>query len=168
MSIVAAVTDTVKALMAKHKESFERDAMDRVNARKEPPANEQEMKWALESEYNTIQSNLVQEQVLDKWTGMAKELIEQANSSYDELFVQAMVDAMKLTHKTIQSEFWLRMIKVMDKNSKLADSHFDPRNAWTKDVLARMIFAHTHSVEVDILRGMSENELWEFRTKNRK
>lgn len=79
-----------------------------------------------------------------------------------------MLEAIQTTHRHIQSEFWLRMLKVMESVSTADDRYFDPRNAWTKDFLTRMIFAYKNSTEVDILRCMTEKELWEFRIRNRK
>ena len=168
MSKVTEISATVEAFMGKHKDSFLDDAKKRALARTNPPANDQELEWATQSEYSSIKSELVEEQVKDTWIAMFKETIEQANSSFDDLFVAAMLEAIQTSHRRIQSEFWLRMLKVMEKVSTAGNRHFDPRNEWTKDFLARMIFSYTHSTEVDILRNMSEDELFNFRTQPNK
>ena len=168
MSIVTKITEEVKATMNKYAEQFKQDAIKRVEARAEQPANEMERGWAIDSEWNSIQSELVKEAVHEAWVEMFKQTIDQANSSYDREFEAAMLEAIQTTHRHIQGEFWLRMLKVMEAVSKADDCQFDPRNAWTKDFLARMIFAYANSIEVDILRGMTEKELWEFRVNNRK
>lgn len=168
MSIVNTITDQVKSDMNKYAEQFKQDAIKRVDAREVPPANEMERGWAIDSEWNSIQSELVKEAVHEAWVEMFKQTIDQATSSYDREFEAAMLEAIQTTHRHIQSEFWLRMLKVMESVATADDCYFDPRNAWTKDFLARMIFAYKNSTEVDILRCMTEKELWEFRIRNRK
>lgn len=168
MSIVDKITDQVKSDMNKYAEQFKQDAIKRVDAREVPPANEMERDWAIDSEWNSIQSEMVREQVKEEWVKQFQFTIDQANSSFDELFVESMVTAIQTTHRHIQSEFWLRMLKVMESVATADDCYFDPRNAWTKDFLTRMIFAYKNSTEVDILRCMTEKELWEFRIRNSK
>lgn len=163
MSIVTKITEEVKATMNKYAEQFKQDAIKRVEARAEQPANEMERGWAIDSEWNSIQSELVKEAVHEAWVEMFKQTIDQANSSYDREFEAAMLEAIQTTHRTIQSEFWLRMLKVIDAVAKADSCYFDPRNAWTKEVCERMIFSYTHSVEVDILRNMTTEDLYRFR-----
>lgn len=163
MSIVTKITEEVKAEMAQNSEIYNDHAIKRVNARLEPPANEQEFGWAVAAELNTIQTEKVKDALNNDWVEMFRETIDQANSSYEQEFVAAMVTAIQTSHKTTQSEFWLRMLKVIDAVAKADSCHFDPRNAWTKEVCERMIFSYTHSVEVDILRNMTVEDLYRFR-----
>ena len=163
MSIANKITEEVKAEMAQHSEIYNDRAIKRVNARLEPPANEQEFGWAVAAELNAIQSEMVKDVLNNDWVDMFRETIDQANSSYEPEFVAAMVAAIQTSHKTTQSEFWLRMLKVIDAVAKADSCYFDPRNAWTKEVCERMTFSYTHSVEVDILRNMTTEDLYRFR-----
>jgi hypothetical protein len=163
MSIAYKITEEVKDEMAQHSKIYTDHAIKRVNARVEPPANEQEFAWAVAAELGAIQAENVKRALSISWTDMFRETIEQANSSYDREFEAAMLEAIQTTHRTIQSEFWLRMLKVIDAVAKADSCYFDPRNAWTKEVCERMIFSYTHSVEVDILRNMTTEDLYRFR-----
>ena len=163
MSIVNTIAANVETFMKINKEIYIKEGKSRAESRKNPPENDKELEWAINSEFNSIKQELVQDQVRNDWTAMFMSTIDQANSSYDGLFVDSMVDAIQKTHKTIQSEFWLRMFKVMEKISVANDFHFDQRNEWTKDFLSRMVFAFSHSEEIDKLRKMSEKELSNFR-----
>ena len=163
MSIANKITEEVKAEMAQNSEIYNDHAIKRVNARLEPPANEQEFGWAVAAELGAIQTEMVKSALSISWTDMFRETIDQANSSYEPEFVAAMVAAIQTSHKTTQSYFWLRMLKVIDAVAKADSCHFDPRNAWTKEVCERMIFSYTHSVEVDILRNMTTEDLYRFR-----
>lgn len=122
-----------------------------------------EMEWAIDSELNSIQSELVKQQVHEEWVNMFKETIDQANSSFDNEFVMSMVEAIQTSHRTIQSEFFLRLIKVFGEISKSDDSRFDARNEWTKEMCKRFSFCVSHVGEIDRLRNMTEDELHKFR-----
>ena len=163
MSIVSKITADVKADMENDLDYYKQEALSRVKDRKDQPETIEAMGWAINSELNSIQSELVKESVHTEWVNMFKETIDQANSSFDNEFVMAMVEAIQTSHKTIQSEFFLRMIKVFDIISKSDDVYFDPRNEWTKEMCKRFSFAVSHAEEVDRLRNMTENELYNFR-----
>ena len=166
MSMVNQVVESVKRDMEKYAVQYRMDAKKRAEARDVPPATEQEMGWAIDSEYNSIQSELVTEEVKEKWTGLFTTAIDQANSSYDTLFVESMVAALQHTHKAIQSEFWLRMLSVMAEVSGMDACQFDPRNMWVKDVLSRMLWAKDHPSEMDAVTRMDENQLRKLRLSN--
>lgn len=163
MSIVSKITADVKAAMENDLDYFKRIALSRVKDRKDQPESDKEMEWAINSELNSIQSELVKERVHTEWVNMFKETIDQANSSLDHELVVAMVEAIHTSHRTIQSEFFLRMIKVFDVISKSDDVYFDPRNEWTKEMCKRFSFAVSHAGEIDRLQNMTEDELFKFR-----
>ena len=54
MSIVTKIESEVKATMNKYAVQFKQDAIKRVEARAEQPANEMERGWAIDSEWNSI------------------------------------------------------------------------------------------------------------------
>ena len=163
MSIVNSVVESVKKHMDAFATIFQMEARNRAEARDVPPANEQEMGWAIHSEWGTIQTELVMTEVKDKWIDMFKTTIDQANSSYDQLFIESMVAALQAIHPTIQSDFWLRMLKVMEVVASADPNGFDARNAWCRDVLGRMVWAKNHPDEIDALQRMPEDQLRKLR-----
>ena len=163
MSIVIKITEEIKSEMAQFADEYKQAAQDRVKERKEQPETVEEMGWAINSELNSIQTELVKERVHNEWVEMFTKTIDQANSSYDNEFVLAMVEAILTSHRTIQSEFFLRLIKVFDEISKSDDSRFDARNEWTRDMCRRFSFCVSHAEEIDRLRNMTDYELFKFR-----
>jgi Glu-tRNA(Gln) amidotransferase subunit E-like FAD-binding protein len=149
--------------MKNDQEWYKQEALFRVKDRKDQPESDKEMEWAIDSELNSIQSELVKQQVHEEWVNMFKETIDQANSSFDNEFVMSMVEAIQTSHRTIQSEFFLRLIKVFGEISKSDDSRFDARNEWTKEMCKRFSFCVSHVGEIDRLRNMTEDELHKFR-----
>ena len=165
MSIVLKITNEIKSEMKTDQEWYKQEALDRVKERKEQPETVEEMGWAINSELNSIQSELVKERVHEEWLKMFKETIDQANTSFENEFVLAMVEAIQTNHRTIQSEFFLRLIKVFGEISKSDDSRFDARNEWIKEMCNRFSFCVSHAGEIDRLRNMTEDELFKFRMK---
>ena len=163
MSIVVKITEEIKSEMANFVDEYKQAALDRVKERKEQPETVEEMEWAINSELNSIQTELVKERVHNEWVEMFTKTIDQANSSFENEFVLAMVEAILTNHRTIQSEFFLRLIKVFDEISKSDDSRFDARNEWTKEMCKRFSFCVSHAGEIDRLRNMTEDELFKFR-----
>jgi len=157
------ITEEIKSEMANFVDLYKQEAFNRVKDRKDQPESDKEMEWAIDSELNTIQTELVKERVNNEWVNMFKETIDQANSSFEQEFVAAMVEAILTNHRTIQSEFFLRLIKVFDEISKSDDSRFDARNEWTKEMCKRFSFCVSHVGEIDRLRNMTEDELFKFR-----
>ena len=166
MSIVHSIEAKIQNRIDLYKDRFIGMATERANKRTTPPKNELELDLAITSELNSIKHELAMEELNEAWTKMFAETIDQANSSLDKEFVTAFVSAIRVTHGTIQGEFWMRMIKVMETISNSGNEFFDGRNYWTKDLLARMIFSYTHSAEVDVLRKMTEDQLYNFRKNN--
>ena len=163
MSIVMKITEEIKSEMKTDQEWYKQEALDRVKEREEQPETVEAMGWAIASELNSIQTELVKESVHNEWVKMFKETIDQANSSFENEFVMAMVEAIHTSHRTIQSEFFLRLIKVFGEISKSDDSRFDARNEWTKEMCKRFSFCVSHVGEIDRLRNMTEDELFKFR-----
>ena len=163
MSIVMKITEEIKSEMKTDQEWYKQEALDRVKEREEQPETVEAMGWAIASELNSIQTELVKESVHNEWVKMFKETIDQANSSFEQEFVAAMVEAIHTSHRTIQSEFFLRLIKVFGEISKSDDSRFDARNEWTKEMCKRFSFCVSHVGEIDRLRNMTEDELFKFR-----
>lgn len=163
MSIVMKITEEIKSEMKTDQEWYKQEALDRVKEREEQPETVEAMGWAIASELNSIQTELVKESVHNEWVKMFKETIDQANSSFEQEFVAAMVEAIHTNHRTIQSEFFLRLIKVFGEISKSDDSRFDARNEWTKEMCKRFSFCVSHVGEIDRLRNMTEDDLFKFR-----
>lgn len=163
MSKVPEIERYVTDLMARNHDGIREQAILNINQREETP---DDMEMAIRGELQSIRMGLIKDKVIETWTEMFKETIDQANSSHNDLFVKAMLAALFTTHKTIQSEFWLNMFKVMETIAKAENHNFDLRNEWTKKALDRLIYAHSHSAEVDALRAMSPEALWEFRCKH--
>ena len=162
-SIVMKITEEIKSEMANFADLYKQEALNRVKERKEQPETVEAMGWAIDSELNSIQTELVKERVNNEWVEMFTKTIDQANSSYEQEFVAAMVESILTNHRTIQSEFFLRLIKVFDEISKSDDSRFDARNEWTKEMCKRFSFCVSHVGEIDRLRNMTEDELFKFR-----
>ena len=163
MSIVMKITEEIKSEMANFVDLYKQEAIDRVKERKEQPETVEAMGWAINSELNTIQTELVKERVHNEWVEMFTKTIDQANSSFDNEFVMAMVEAILTNHRTIQSEFFLRLIAVFGEISKSDDFRFDARNEWIKEMCNRFSFCVSHAGEIDRLRNMTEDELYKFR-----
>lgn len=99
----------------------------------------------------------------EQWIEIFKQTIDHANTRYDAEFVDSMIDAINTSTSTTQSEFWLRMLSVMDRIAKQDSCYFDSRNAWVKETMDRIIWANSHQSEIDAVRRMEDSQLRRLR-----
>ena len=69
---------------------------------------------------------------------MFMDMIDSFNSSSTVETNKAFLEALTRTHRHIQGEFWNNLLKIAYNYSTLDDRFFDGRNAFAKDLTARM------------------------------
>lgn len=166
MSILTKVEADINQQIEDNKDVYERHALQRVQKRREPPKDPEELALAVRGEMSLIRYNMIKEEALEQWVKMFMVAIKQSSSSYRSDLEQAMLEAYQRSHRFDQSEFMFRLIKLFEN---IADSdtqaHFDARNLWTQDLARRFTFAAMHPEEMSVLMKMDDKQLRDMRIK---
>ena len=115
---------------------------------KRPDFNEsltqEEIGFMMNGEKNSLHKELFDAEYNEKAVKMFMDMIDSFNSSSHAETNKAFLEALTRTHRHIQGEFWNNLLKVAYNYSQLDDRFFDGRNAFAKDLTARMCDQDKH------------------------
>ena len=161
--IIAQATKRVEDIREGFPETFVEAARKRVQERKEPPANEEEMALAMQGEIRSVFYDEVRKEAQERWTDMFRKAFQESAVSYRKELEAARLDAFRRTHRYEQSELFFRLAALFRNEAESERGHFDDRNLWVRDAAARITFAINHPQEMDTLMAMDDNQLRDLR-----
>ena len=132
-----------------YQSEIERRVQDRPDFKGEETTQE-EINLMLRGEKNSLHKELFDKEYHEQAVKMFTDMIDSFNSSSHVETNKAFLEALTRTHRHIQGEFWNNLLKVAYSYSQLDDRFFDGRNAFAKELTAKMCESEKHWLEVTI------------------
>ena len=111
---------------------------------------QEDLNGMLMGEKNSLHKELFDAEYNKQAVQMFMDMIDAFNSSNHTETNKAFLEALTRTHRHIQGEFWNNLLKVTYSYSQLEDRFFDGRNAFAKELTARMCKEDKHWLELYI------------------
>lgn len=110
--------------------------------------SQEEINSMMQGEKNSLHKELFDAEYNKQAVTMFMDMIDAFNSSAHAETNKAFLEALTRTHRHIQGEFWNNLLKVTYSYSQLEDRFFDGRNAFAKELTARMCEQDKHWLQL--------------------